>query len=694
MPSRRSMLKLSSSVLFAGFWLFGQAVAAQSNEAMLSIMPLPAHAVQGQGSFSIDNGFEVVFTGYTELRLERARLRFFEVLKNQTGIRLWAPSAKALPQFVINTKAESLPLQQVGEDEAYRLEVTPEKVTLSAPNPLGVLHGLQTFLQLVQNTPQGFAVASVVIDDAPRFPWRGLMIDTGRHFMPPSVIRQNIDGMEAVKLNVLHWHVSEDQGFRIESKVFPKLQGRGSDGEFYTQDEIRNIVVYARDRGIRVYAEFDMPSHANSFYVGYPELADGPGPYHLKRRFGEKWGRPRKAAEDSSMDPTKESTYQFLDKFIGEMSGLFPDAYFHLGGDAEDAMTEWATNAGVKKYMTEHQVKDPAALLVYFTDRVHKILVKHHKIQIGWDEVLTPSTPKDIVIQSWRGIDSLASAVKDGHPGILSWGYYLDLNEPASRHYAVDPLEGATGSLTPEQQKLILGGETNMWAEYVSPETVGGRVWPRTAAVAERFWSPQDTKDTDSMYARLALLSQKLPYWGLNFKATRDAGLQRLVGSSDVTSLLVLASVMEPPQGFPREGERDYDIYTSLNHLSDVISAESDRGREFRKLAERIAGGSASPVDWQQAREWLMLWRDNDAVLQPILTQFALTSELVPVSHNLKEASLIGLAALDALQGHSRVSAAKQSEDLLSLKAFGASKAELRNTMVPGVETLVKATKP
>ncbi|MDW5265501.1 MAG: family 20 glycosylhydrolase [Edaphobacter sp.] len=164
----------------------------------------------------------------------------------------------------------------------------------------------------------------------------------------------------------------------------------GSDGQFYTQDEIRGIIAYARDRGIRVMPEFEMPSHANSLCVGYPELADGKGPYHLKRKFGEKWGRERKPSEDSSMDPTRESTYRFLDRFLGEMGALFPDAYLHVGGGAEDAVTEWATNPHIQQYMREHGFKDSTALQVYFTSRLQKIVAKHHKIMVGWDEVLQP----------------------------------------------------------------------------------------------------------------------------------------------------------------------------------------------------------------------------------------------------------------------------------------------------------------
>jgi hexosaminidase len=276
---------------------------------------------------------------------------------------------------------------------------------------------------MVEVTDYGFMVPSVTIDDKPRFPWRGMMIDTGRHFIPLDVLRQDIDLMEASKLNVFHWHLSEDQGFRMESKIYPLLQGKESDGLYYTQDQTRELITYARDRGIRVVPELDMPGHAASWFVGYPELASGTGPYSIIR----KWG-----IFDPAMDPTRESTYQFLDRFLGEMTAIFPDAYFHIGGD-ECNGKEWNANPCIQKFMHEYQLKDDAALQAYFTSRVEKLVTKYHKITVGWDEVLQAVTPRDVVIQSWRGQESLAVAARQGNRGILSWGYYLDLNQPASR---------------------------------------------------------------------------------------------------------------------------------------------------------------------------------------------------------------------------------------------------------------------
>ena len=650
----------------------------------LPMMPLPARAVQGSGSFLLDGGFQIVFEGHTEPRLDRARQRFLTNLTRETGILNWPAFSPGQPQFIIRTAGPSAPVQQLGEDESYHLEISSTKVVLSAPNPLGILHGLQTFLQLVKTTPQGFAVPAVVIDDKPRFPWRGLMIDSGRHFMPLDIIRQNLDGMEAVKLNVFHWHLSDDQGFRMESKTFPLLQEKGSDGFYYTQDQVRGILEYARDRGIRVVAEFDMPAHATSWFVGYPDLASGKGPYHIER----KWG-----IFDPAMDPTRESTYKFLDRFLDEMTALFPDNYFHIGGD-ECNGKEWDSNPRIQQYMREHHLKDNAALQAYFTSRVQKLVTKRHKTTIGWDEVLQPDTPKDVVIQSWRGQDSLAEAARRGYRGILSAGYYLDLNQPASQHYAVDPLVNATGKLTPEQESHILGGEAAMWTEYMTPENIDGRVWPRTAAIAERLWSPQDTTNVASMYERLAIVSRYFAYLGLPYHATSERMLQRLAGNADPSALKVLASVVEPPKGYAREELRNYDLYTPLNRMVDAVPAESDCAREFRDLASRIASGKGTSADMQQARQWLAQWRDNDSALQPLLPQSALTMELVPVSHNLRQAATIGLLALDAIEKRDVVSASIQQQQLAALKTLEVPQAVLLDRVVPGIELLVRGTKP
>ena len=646
-------------------------------------MPLPASATPGQGEFVIDGQFGVAFDGFTEPRLNRARERFLDTLTRETGMPFSRVDVDDTAHFKVHTGGPSKVIQQLGEDESYQLTVSPDGVRLAAASPLGVMHGLQTFLQLVRETPHGFTVPAVTIDDKPRFPWRGLMIDVGRHFIPIPVIERNLDAMEAVKLNVFHWHLSDDQGFRVESKVFPLLQKKSSDGLYYTQDQVRQVIEYARDRGIRVIPEFDMPAHATAWFAAYPQLASGKGPYQIARQWG---------VLDPAMDPTRDSTYQFLNLLIGEMAGLFPDAYFHVGGD-ECNGKEWDANATIQEFKKKHNLKDNAALQAWFSARVQKIVASRHKIMEGWDEVLQPDTPKDVVIQSWRGRKSLLDAAQRGYRGLLSNGYYIDLNQPASEHYLVDPLEGIADQLTPDQVSSILGGEATMWSEFVDPEMVDSRIWPRTAAIAERFWSPQQVRDVDSMYVRMAIVAQKLQCYGIEPKATSEQMLERISGDIDPQALRVLASVVQPPKGYTRESLKEYNSLSPLNHLVDAVPPESETGRIFKDICNRIAAGNASPQDWQEAHDWLVLWRDNDAKLAPTLAKADLTEELVPVSQSLHQTAQVGLQVLDSLQKGEALSADVQKQDLAAVTAAEKPQAVLLLTVAPSVELLVKSVK-
>jgi len=661
--------------------LIGATPICAQQKTELSLMPMPARVTQGEGQFLIDGSFGVSLDGTTDPVIVLARRRFLAALSRETGIPLSAEAKGNQPSFTISAAGQIKPVLQLGEDESYHLIVSATHVQLTAANSLGILHGLQTFLQLVRITPQGFSAPVVTIDDVPRFPWRGLMIDVGRHFMPVSVIERNLDGMESVKLNVFHWHLSEDQGFRVESKVFPELQGKGSGGQFYTQQQVAEVIEYARERGIRVVPEFDMPCHATSWLVGYPELGSAPGPYQIVK----KWG-----IFDGAMDPTRPETYQFLDKFLGEMTALFPDAYFHIGGDECDGK-EWDANTRIKAYMSTHGLKDDAALQAYFTGRLQKLVAGHHKIMEGWDEVLQADTPRDVVIQSWRGQTSLALAAKQGNRGLLSTGYYIDLNQPASQHYLVDPLSGDAASLTPEQKARILGGEATMWSEFVTPENIDSRIWPRTAAIAERLWSPQEIRDVDSMYARLAVVSQKLEYYGLEHKSVTQMMLQRMSGDGDPQYLKVLAAVVQPPEGYERGQLKDYESFTPLNRLVDAVPPESDLGRRFNDLARLIVQRKATPEQLQLARDWLVLWRDNDAKLQPLLGKSELTEELVPLSQSLSHTAEIGLEALDDLSDRRVTDPAAVKEKTAWLKDAEKPQAVLLNTVVPSVELLVQA---
>jgi hexosaminidase len=653
----------------------GQGRLAAEEKGSLKIMPLPEHFQPGEGEFVIDGRFGIAFEGYREARLERARQRFLDTLSRETGIPLSRKAAVNPPLFTVETTRPSAPVQKLDEDESYRLEISSTAVRLSAPNPLGVLRGLQTFLQLVRVTPTGFGVPVVTIDDKPRFPWRGLLIDSGHRFVPIPVVKRNLDGMEAVKLNVFHWRFADNQGFHVESKRFPLLQEKGSGGFYYTQDEVREVVAYARDRGIRVVPEFDMPCHTTSWFLGYPALASGQDP-----------------SRSSAIDPTRPGTYRFLEAFIGEMSALFPDLYFHAGGDECDPK-EWESNPRIQDYMRAHAIKDGAALQARFTARVQEIIAARKKIMEGWDEVLRPDTPRDVVIQSWRGPESLAEAARQGYRGVLSSGYYIDLNQSAAEHYLVDPLGANAEALTPLEKSRVLGGEATMWTDIVSHENLDNRVWPRTAAIAERLWSPTAVRDLDSMYRRLSVVSLKLGYYGLRHRLITEEMLERMTGEADPEPLRVLADVVEPPKGYQRQELRTFTDSTPLNRLDDAVPPESDKAREFNEIAKRIAAGKATTHDREQARQWLTLWQMNDARLQPLLERSALTRDLAPLSRSLSEVARIGLEALNDLEQNRGVGREARQKNIEFLEAARKPQAVLLLMVAPSVELLVEATR-
>lgn len=519
--------------------------------------------------------------------------------------------------------------------------MTGSGAELSAATTLGVMRGLQTFLQLVQMTSNGFAVPAVVIEDKPRFPWRGLMIDSSRHFMPVDVIKRNLDGMAAVKLNVFHWHLSDNQGFRVESNKFPKLQEMGSDGLYYTQEQVREVIAYAAERGIRVIPEFDMPGHSTAFFAGYPELASAPGPYTIERHWG---------VFDPAMDPTRESTYKFLDVFIGEMAKLFPDQFFHIGGDEVNGK-QWDGNPKIQEFMHSHNLKNNTDLQAYFNTRVQKIVARHGKIMEGWDEILRPDLPKDIVVQSWRGQQSLGQAAQQGYRGLLSYGYYLDLMQPASQHYAVDPFGDGAASLSDADKQKILGGEACMWAEFVSPENVDSRIWPRMAAIAERLWSPQDVTDINSMYARLAVVNTWLDNYQLTQNTNYEVMLHHMAGTDAVAPLKTLADVVEPVKGYMRERlpPLDASSVTPLNRLIDAARPESIPARNFSNLVNEFVSGKLKPGLEEGIRASLTSWRGNGEDLGGLGQNSSIVQEALPIGQNLSALAGAGLQALDYL---------------------------------------------
>ncbi|HVD99718.1 MAG TPA: family 20 glycosylhydrolase [Cytophagaceae bacterium] len=624
--------------------------SASANPSTLNLMPVPASLKINSGSFRLTKTFTLNVNTAADRRLFDAANRFLRRLDGRTG--LFFPQgviSKQIPQQVENPSlqisAKRTGKVELYEDESYMLRVTPGKIMLEAPTDIGALHGLETLLQLAQADQDGYYFPCVEINDQPRFPWRGLMIDVARHFEPVEVLKRNLDAMAAVKMNVFHFHLCDNQGWRVESKVYPKLHQMASDGQYYTHEQIKEIIQYATDRGIRVMPEFDVPGHATSILVAFPELGSAPGPYELERNAG---------IFDPVLDPTNEQTYIFLDKLFTEMASLFPDPYFHIGGD-ENNGHDWKANPKIQAFMKAKGMETTLDLQTYFNNRLIKTIKKLNKKMMGWEEILSDDLSKDAIIHSWFGKESLYRAASKGYQTLLSNGYYIDLMLPAAEHYNADPLppfeewseEEKKYKLSSEQEKLVLGGEATMWSELVTPVTIDSRIWPRTAAIAERLWSPRNVKDEDDMYRRLEVVSQHLEELGLTHIKNREVLLRNIANGGDIRSLQVLAEVVEPYKVYKRNnGGLMYKSYSPYTLMADAAAADARAARIFRKLVVNYSE-KKSDTDKEQLRQWLVLWKNNHTEFLKVMQHSPVLRQLENLSSSLSAASAIGLEALD-----------------------------------------------
>ncbi|MDP4214359.1 MAG: family 20 glycosylhydrolase [Bacteroidota bacterium] len=614
----------------------------QAQDYKKILIPYPQACSFNGARFPVNEGFTISVRGEPDKRIYSAATRMLTRLKGRSGLFISqqevVPGA-GTPGSGLLIRVTRAANNVLGEDESYHLVITVDGIMLNAETDLGAIRGLETILQLLKAGNGYYYLPGCVIDDAPRFPWRGLLIDVGRHFMPVDVIKRNIDGMAAVKMNVLHLHLTEDQGFRIECKAFPKLHELGSEGEYYSQDQIRDLLHYAGERGIRIVPEFDMPGHTTSWFVGYPELASAPGPYHVEHRLG---------VMDPVMDPTRESTYTFIDSFLGEMSKLFPDEYIHIGGD-ENNGRQWKRNPAIQLFMQVHAIHSNNELQAYFNRRLLAITEKYGKKMIGWDEIMQPGIPTSAIIQSWRGMEGLARAAKSGYPVILSSGYYIDLNFPASDHYLTDPLPDSL-HLTTAQRKLILGGEATMWSEMVTWETIDSRIWPRTAAIAERLWSDASVNSVPDMYDKLERISPQLEELGLTHEKNVDMFLRRLAGNENFAALRVFTDVLEPIKDY---GSIDYAGYTTgspFTKIVDAVRPDAKVAREFNILVRNFAADSKDAVSEKKIRQWLIQWKHNHLALRSAFRQDPAIDDVEMLSRDLSVISVSGLEALDYIR--------------------------------------------
>lgn len=430
----------------------------------LNLMPYPQSVELHQGRIAITSDFKVYIQGYQSERITFTAQRLIDRLARQTGLPLLSPFASQASEatVIIEVKeAAKTPVQSLDADESYTLTAENGRIVLSSARPYGAIRGIETLLQLVETDRDGYFVPQVAISDAPRFPWRGVSYDTSRHFIPVAVIKRQLDAMASAKLNIFHWHLWDDQAIRIQLDSYPKLWQMTADGHYYSKDQIRDVVAYARQLGIRVIPEISLPGHASAVAHAYPSLMSGEeGQTYPHQRH---WG-----VFEPLMDPTNPALYTFLGKVFDEVVALFPDEYVHIGGDEPD-YSQWTNNAGIQDFIRSHQLDGNQGLQSYLNTKVETLLAERGKKVMGWDEIWHKDLPKSVVIQSWRGHDSIGRAAQEGYQGILSTGYYLDQPQPTSYHYRNDPMPPGI-----QVDDTLHPGETFVTYEWAKPRTKGG----------------------------------------------------------------------------------------------------------------------------------------------------------------------------------------------------------------------------
>ncbi|WP_303204819.1 family 20 glycosylhydrolase [Alistipes finegoldii] len=497
-----------------------------SHDPQIAIVPYPNHLETGRGTYRVTDR-PVTCDSRTDERTQRAVVGFAARLATVTGGTNPVTVADEVPASGIRFVTDkSLPA------EGYELNVDGEGIEVRASQFPGFLYALQSLEQLLPAAVYGtepapdaaWEVPCVKIADAPRFAYRGMHLDVARHFFSVDEVKRYIDVMAIHKLNTLHWHLTDDQGWRIEIKRYPELTAVGSIrkatvvrkewgtydgtpyGGFYTQDEIRDVVKYAADRGVTVIPEIDLPGHMLAALTAYPELGCTGGPYEV-------WGRWGVA--DDVLCPGREKTFEFLEGVLTEVMELFPSEYIHIGGD-ECPKVRWEKCPRCQAKIRQLGLKDDGEhtaehyLQSYVTDRIGKFLARHGRRIIGWDEILEGRAPSDAVVMSWRGSEGGIAAAKLGHDVIMTpnshfyFDYYQSLDTdaepfgiggyiPMEQVYSYDP---AFPELTPEQQRHILGVQANLWTEYVlSDEHLEYMLLPRLAALSEVQWCLPETKD-------------------------------------------------------------------------------------------------------------------------------------------------------------------------------------------------------
>ncbi|WP_035478906.1 beta-N-acetylhexosaminidase [Gelidibacter mesophilus] len=590
------------------FGISNEQIISQSKVSeTFNLMPWPKDIKENYGKFVIDSDISISIHPETNGRVHNAAINFLRRLTTRTGVFLNEGFPVSNKKGSIQINFQNVSQLSIETDESYTLEIKDADISITAKTDVGAIRGLETLLQLTQNTSNDYFFPGVTINDAPRFVWRGLMIDVSRHFQPVGVLKRNLEAMAAVKMNVFHWHLTDDQGWRVESNVFPKLHEEASDGLYYTQEQIKDVVAYANNLGIRVIPEFDVPGHATAILTAYPELGSKDGYRYSIERFS--------GVFDPTLNPTKDMTYEFLARLFAEMTPLFPDAYFHIGGD-ENEGKHWDENKDIQAFKKQHHLKTNHDLQTYFNIKLEKILNNLGKKMMGWDEIMTPNMPTTTVIHSWRGKNegleeggSLIAAAKKGYQTVLSNGYYIDRMEPVENHYAVDPIGDV--KLTELERARILGGEATMWSELVTPLTIDSRIWPRTAAIAERFWSPKAVKDVVNMKKRMKHVSFTLEELGLTHIKNRAVILRSMTNNQDIASLVTLSKICEPLKIYARnEGGVEYKTFSPFTLFAEACVVDAEDGASFNSAVNNYIKDANSETT-NLVLSYLKTWAKN-----------------------------------------------------------------------------------
>lgn len=626
-------------ILFLFFVVISSKAQIKLND--LNLMPWPQTINLKDSSFVVTKNFKVNITGNPNPRIFIGATRFVRRLDARTGLFLeqaFLTKINEVPEAQMQINIIRNGEVKLNEDESYRLTVESEKIIINAVTDLGALHGLETLLQLLQNTSNSYSFPNVDIKDSPRFVWRGLMIDAARHFQPVDVIKRNLDAMASMKMNIFHWHLADDQGWRIEMKKHPRLNEVATDGSYYTQEEIKNIVKYADERGILVIPEIDVPGHASALLSAYPQIGSklpiDPA-YAVKRNSG---------IYNSTLDPTNPKTYELLSEIFAEVCPLFPSDYFHIGGD-ENNGKEWNSNPKIQEFKKKKEMSSNHDLQTYFNMQLIPMLKKHNKKLMGWEEIMTEKMSKDAIIHAWRGTNegqvsggSLAKAAKNGYQTVLSNGYYIDLMLGIEKHYLNDPIpKGST--LTPEEKARILGGEAAMWSELVSPLNIDSRLWPRTAVIAERLWSSADITDLNSLHKRLKTISFRLEELGITHVRNKEVILRNISNNQSTSPINELSNVYEPLKNYSRNGGgKKYRMYSPLTLFADACTADASDAHDFDKAVTSYLQ-KKSLVNQVAVTDFFRKWIGMNVDLIGLSANAPLVQPLLPLSKSLSEIS-------------------------------------------------------